>query len=142
MKCEQISELLPDYLQGSLSAEQRHTVEAHLEQCADCCEEAALWKKLSLLPVDQPSPESRERFEALLQAYQAGRSNQPKGGSELCVVIGSRLGPQNMVVSGWALRLWLFWVAPLLGGVIGGRSAYKALFAEEAVTHPAPVVAR
>ena len=82
MKCEPISELLPDYLQGSLSAEQRHTVEAHLEQCADCCEEAALWKKLSLLPVDQPSPESRERFEALLQAYQAGRSNQSKGGSE------------------------------------------------------------
>jgi len=77
MKCEQISELLPDYLQGSLSAEQRHNVEAHLEQCADCSEEAALWKKLSLLPVDQPGPESRARFEAMLQAYQAGRSNLP-----------------------------------------------------------------
>src|ERR1051325_2705538 len=77
MKCEQISELLPDYLQGSLGAEQRHTVEAHLEQCADCSEEAALWKKLSLLPVDQPGPESRARFEAMLQAYQAGRSNPP-----------------------------------------------------------------
>jgi len=82
MKCEQISELLPDYLQGSLSAEQRHAVEAHLEQCADCSEEAALWKKLSLLPVDRPGPESQARFEAMLQAYQAGRSNQPDGGSE------------------------------------------------------------
>ena len=82
MKCEQISELLPDYLQGSLSPDQRHTVEAHLEQCADCSEEAALWKKLSLLPVDQPGPESRARFEAILQAYQVGRSNQPEGGSE------------------------------------------------------------
>jgi anti-sigma factor RsiW len=76
MKCEQISELLPDYLQGSLIPDQRHTVEAHLEQCADCSEEAALWKKLSLLPVDQPGPASRARFEAMLQAYQAGRSNQ------------------------------------------------------------------
>jgi anti-sigma factor RsiW len=77
MKCEQISELLPDYLQGCLSPDQRHTVEAHLEQCSDCSEEAALWKKLSLLPVDQPGPECRARFEAMLQAYQAGRSNQP-----------------------------------------------------------------
>jgi anti-sigma factor RsiW len=77
MKCEQLSELLPDYLQGSLSADQRHTVEAHLEQCADCSEEVVIWRKLSLLPLDQPGLASRARFEAMLQAYQAGRSNQP-----------------------------------------------------------------
>ena len=82
MNCEHIAEFLPDYLQGRLSAEQRHDVEAHLEQCADCSEEVVIWRKLSLLPVDQPSPESRARFEAMLQAYQAGRSNQPEGGSE------------------------------------------------------------
>jgi anti-sigma factor RsiW len=82
MKCERISELLPDHLQGGLSPDQRHTVEAHLEQCADCSEEAALWKKLSLLPVEQPSPASHARFEAMLQAYQAGRSNRPEGGPE------------------------------------------------------------
>ncbi|HKW36068.1 MAG TPA: zf-HC2 domain-containing protein [Candidatus Acidoferrum sp.] len=77
MKCEQVSELLPDYLQGSLSPDQHRSVEAHLEQCADCSEEVAVWRKLSLLPVEQPSPMSRLRFEAMLQAYQAGRSNQP-----------------------------------------------------------------
>jgi anti-sigma-K factor RskA len=82
MKCEQISELLPDYLQGCLSPDQHRTVEAHLEQCADCSEEVAVWRKLSLLPVEQPSPMSRVRFEAMLQAYQAGRSNQPPGNSE------------------------------------------------------------
>jgi aquaporin Z len=33
-----------------------------------------------------------------------------------------------LVVGGWALaQLWLFWVAPLLGGAIGGLT-YKALF--------------
>lgn len=33
-------------------------------------------------------------------------------------------------VGGWAVRqLWLFWVAPLLGGVLGG-SLYRALFTE------------
>src|SRR6266851_1345680 len=77
MKCEHIAELLPDYLQGSLSPEQHHNVEAHLEQCADCSEEVVIWGKLSLLPVDQPGPASRARFEAMLRAYQAGRSNQP-----------------------------------------------------------------
>lgn len=81
MKCEQIAELLPDYLQGSLIPDEHRTVEAHLEQCADCSEEVAVWKKLSLLPVEQPSPMSRVRFEAMLQAYQAGRSNQPSGES-------------------------------------------------------------
>ena len=78
MKCEQISELLPDYLQGRLSREQDQNVEAHLEQCADCSEEVVIWRKLSLLPVDRPGPESRARFEAMLEAYQAGRSNQPE----------------------------------------------------------------
>jgi anti-sigma-K factor RskA len=81
MKCEQISELLPDYLQGSLRLEQHRSVEAHLAECADCSEEVAVWRKLSLLPVEQPSPMSRVRFEAMLQAYQAGRSNQPAGDS-------------------------------------------------------------
>jgi Putative zinc-finger len=82
MKCEHIAEFLPDYLQGRLSAEQHHDVEAHLEQCADCSEEVVIWKKLSLLPVEQPDPASRARFEAMLQAYQAGRSSQPEGGTE------------------------------------------------------------
>jgi anti-sigma-K factor RskA len=80
MKCEQISELLPDYLQGSLSPDQHRTVEAHLQQCADCSEEVAVWRRLSLLPVEQPSPMSRVRFEAMLEAYLAGRSNQPTSG--------------------------------------------------------------
>lgn len=82
MKCEQISELLPDYLRGALGPDQQRTVEAHLEQCTDCSEEVAVWKKLSLLPVERPSPMSRVRFEAMLQAYQAGRSNQPSGNFE------------------------------------------------------------
>ncbi len=35
-----------------------------------------------------------------------------------------------LFVGGWALsQLWLFWVAPLVGGALGGY-AYRALFAE------------
>jgi len=37
---------------------------------------------------------------------------------------------QALFVGGWALQqLWLFWVAPLLGGVLGG-GIYSALFGE------------
>lgn len=79
MKCEQIAELLPDYLEGSLNPDQLRNVEAHLKQCADCFEEVAVWKKLSLLPAEQPSLTSRARFEAMLEAYQAGRADQPAG---------------------------------------------------------------
>lgn len=82
MKCEQIAELLPDYLQENLTPDRRRDVEAHLAQCAECSEEVALWGKLSLLPTEQPSAESRVRFEAMLQAYQAGRANQPASGFE------------------------------------------------------------
>jgi aquaporin Z len=36
-----------------------------------------------------------------------------------------------LFVGGWALRqLWLFWVAPIVGGVLGG-GIYRALFGEE-----------
>jgi len=76
MKCEEIGELLPDYLQGSLKAEQDVLVERHIAECADCREEVAIWKKLSLLPVEQPSAGSRERFEAMLRAYQTGRNDR------------------------------------------------------------------
>jgi anti-sigma factor RsiW len=69
MNCEQIAEFLPDYLQGSLSGAQAREVESHLQNCAACSDEVAVWKKLALLPTEQPSPESRQRFEAMLHAF-------------------------------------------------------------------------
>jgi hypothetical protein len=79
---------LPDYLQEGLGVEQKKIVERHLESCVECGEVAGLWKKLALIPDEQPSAASRERFEAMLQAYQAGRGDEgvtrrapDKGGS-------------------------------------------------------------
>ena len=76
MKCEEIAELLPDYLQEGLRAEQKKTVERHLESCVECSEVAGLWKKLALIPDQKPSAAGRERFEAMLQAYQTGRGEK------------------------------------------------------------------
>lgn len=118
MKCEQIGELLPDYLQGSLDAEQEGVVEQHLMECADCRDEVAIWKKLAILPMEQPSEASRERFEAMLQAYQTGRGARAAAGLER----GNR-------ATGWSLINWLrsplgavAWSAALLVlGVFAGN---------------------
>jgi hypothetical protein len=72
MRCHEIEELLPDYLLNSLDREQLGEVDRHVEQCADCREQIVLWKKLELLPEEQPSPALRRRFEAMLEAYQQG----------------------------------------------------------------------
>jgi anti-sigma factor RsiW len=73
MNCEQIGELLPDYLQGRLSPALAVEVEEHLPGCPACGEEAALWKNLALLPEEQPSPALESRFKAMLDSYQEGR---------------------------------------------------------------------
>src|SRR5258707_6796603 len=93
MKCEEIAELLPDYLQEGLRVEQKKIVERHLESCAECSEVAGLWKKLALIPDEQPSAAGRERVEAILQAYQTGPGDEGRsrrgpvaGGTRLCGV--------------------------------------------------------
>jgi anti-sigma factor RsiW len=69
MNCEQIAELLPDYLQGSVTIDQAGQIEQHCQLCNNCAQDVALWNKFALVPRLQPSPESRARFEAMLHAY-------------------------------------------------------------------------
>jgi HEAT repeats len=76
VKCEGIAESLSEYLQGSLDDKQSGEVAEHLQACADCADQVAIWKKLALLPEEKPSPASRARFEAMLDAYRSGRDAQ------------------------------------------------------------------
>jgi anti-sigma factor RsiW len=71
MNCQQIEELLSDYLQNALTPAQAAEVEQHCEHCANCAQDIVMWKKLALLPEDKPSAESRQRFDAMLHAYSA-----------------------------------------------------------------------
>jgi len=123
MKCEEIGELLPDYLQGTLKAEQDEFVEKHIAECADCREDVMIWKKLSLLPVEQPSAASRARFEEILQAYQTGRNDKAATGLER---------PKSASLWGW-LRSpvgAVAWSAALLvmgifaGNYVGSRATH------------------
>jgi HEAT repeat protein len=73
MNCEEIAELLPDYLQSRLVPDQASLVEEHLRGCVPCGEEAALWQKLVQLPDEQPGPAVRARFKSMLDSYEEGR---------------------------------------------------------------------
>jgi len=83
MNCEEIAELLPDYLRGTLAPAQLRMVEQdieqhieqHIQHCAECRDDVAIWKKLSLLPAEQPSAAAQGRVDALVEAYQAGRAD-------------------------------------------------------------------
>jgi Putative zinc-finger/HEAT repeats len=106
MKCERIAELLPDFLRGSLERERAEVVEQHLERCADCRDDVAVWKKLDLLPAVEPSPASRERFESMLHAYQAGRGDRD----------AARAAAPSRAPRGWAFD----WLRSPLAGVAWG----------------------
>ncbi len=69
MNCQQLEQLLPDYLQNALSPAQTAEVEQHCEHCANCAQDIVMWKKLALLPQETPSVESRQRFDAMMHAY-------------------------------------------------------------------------
>jgi anti-sigma factor RsiW len=71
LNCEQMEQLLPDYLHGALSPAQAAEVERHCEHCANCAQDIVMWKQLAMLPAEKPTAESRQRFEAMLHAYSA-----------------------------------------------------------------------
>src|SRR5260370_40310155 len=96
MKCEEIGEVLPDYLQEGLLAKQKKIVERHLEGCVECSEVAGVGKKRALIRDEQPSGAGRGRFEAILQAYQTGRGDEG----------GSRRAP-GRGASVWSVFHWL-----------------------------------
>ncbi|HEX7961102.1 MAG TPA: HEAT repeat domain-containing protein [Terriglobales bacterium] len=100
MKCEEIAQLLPDYLGRSLKTDKIKLVEDHIGQCAECGAEVAMWHKLSLIPDEQPSPMLRSRFDAMLNAYEEGKSEKRSLEAE-----------RRNWSSGW--NLWSWMRAPL-----------------------------
>src|SRR5262245_12851855 len=73
MRCDELTELLPDYFQDTLPSSLRSQVEAHLRDCRECAAQLSLWRRLGELPDEKPSPRLRRRFEAMLSAYEEGR---------------------------------------------------------------------
>ncbi|HEX7287809.1 MAG TPA: HEAT repeat domain-containing protein [Candidatus Angelobacter sp.] len=118
MKCEEISPLLPDYLQGGLPPEQNTLVKEHMVQCEACSQDVALWAKLGTLPAEQPSPALRARFDAMLASYEEGRWEKRHLASEHHKFQG--LGAIFVWLRTPALSMaWAFVL--LIGGFLAGR---------------------
>lgn len=116
MSCQQMEELLPDYLQQALTERQTEQVEAHVRACSECRELVGMWNRLGLLPAEQPSAQLSERFAAVLHAYQQGRDEQPR-----------QVTPKN-VLPFLARPGWQRWAAVaacavmlVTGGFLAGR---------------------
>jgi hypothetical protein len=75
MACDEVTTRLPDWWAGTLPADERARVAAHLNGCDACRQEAgelgALWHRLGEMAQDLPAPALRPRFDAWLAGYKA-----------------------------------------------------------------------
>ena len=118
MKCEEIEELLPDYLRGKLNSDHAVRVQEHIAECSQCGEEVEIWKKLALLPDVPPGPSVRMRFQAMLESYQEGRWEKTSLASQRKKFLGLGDFMQWLrtpsLSAAWACVL-------LVAGFLGGR---------------------
>ena len=77
MNCDQVKELLADYLTEGLDETAKHEVHSHMAACAACKEEVErleeTWTRMELLSGEQPDISLRARFYTMLEAYMQGR---------------------------------------------------------------------
>jgi anti-sigma factor RsiW len=73
--CQQVVELVTDYLEGSLSRSQRRRFEAHLAGCEHCTEYLAQMRATirltGRLQAEDLSPEMREEFTAIYRRWRS-----------------------------------------------------------------------
>jgi anti-sigma factor RsiW len=135
MNCQEIEFLLPDYLQGALAPAQASEVEQHCEHCASCAQDIVIWKQLAMLPGEKPSPESRERFDAMLHAYSA---NAPNAAGIALTRSNPRIAQDAPSKPAWSFLEWLrsprgaiAWSAALvLFGVLIGANIHDRIVPE------------
>jgi putative zinc finger protein len=84
MTCDETKLVLADYWSRTLSGDAEIALEAHLASCENCRLEShrleTLWRNLSLLPAEDPSPALRGRFYESLSAYRQGMESAPSRG--------------------------------------------------------------
>jgi anti-sigma factor RsiW len=107
MNCQQIETLLPDYLQNALSPAQAAEVQQHCQHCATCAQDIVMWKKLTMLPEEKPSGESRERFDAMLHAYSATAAAAAETAASVRATANSVQQQPIVVKPAWNFFEWL-----------------------------------
>ncbi len=117
-----VIDLLPDFLAGTFDESDRNAIQSHLQSCSSCRQEfeslSTLWNTLGVLPDAKPGPQVRQRFNAMLAAYEQGirhASSRASMLSRLDAFIG-RLWPQRP-----AFQFGIAVLMLMLGGIVGSR---------------------
>lgn len=104
MSCEEMRGLLPEYWDGKLDEADRLILEAHLERCQACRNEAeelrGVWAGLGEL-VQEMSPGEglRTRFYDRLEAYRMGAADGP-------ALVGKQGGTVPIPIRSWPRKYW------------------------------------
>jgi anti-sigma factor RsiW len=119
MNCEEVAQLLPDLVDGTLPEALRAEVEATLPQCPACQQQLEITRQIRALLVslqaDNPQLSIPRGFEARLLA----RIHRQKNGLEL------------LDFSSRALGEWLVEAINLIGGLLGAFGANPPSIREE-----------
>ena len=82
MKCEDIKELIIEYIEGSLNYKDTQRVDEHLASCEKCRLEVAdmksVWSKLGDMEMEDPSDNLKKAFENMIDSYSLGMNNNTK----------------------------------------------------------------
>jgi len=113
-------------------------LEEHIEKCSGCRETVSMWNDLALLPEEHSEfRRRRERFQAMLAAYQEG--GRPR---HISTIAGGRMRFPSGVLGNWGGRAMAAGLACALAllavGFIAGRYASNSDFhaqAELAAVH-------
>jgi anti-sigma factor RsiW len=85
LACQQVVELVNDYLEGVLSRRDRKRFERHLRACPNCTAYLEQMRvtvaTVGRITPDDLSPEAREEFIGLFRAWKAEEAGGPGGGS-------------------------------------------------------------
>lgn len=79
MTCERIEELLPLYVEGDISGDDRRLLEAHLEGCAACRESLAASRSIEAALVSRREllPDASRTAAAVIERLRPHRSERP-----------------------------------------------------------------
>lgn len=83
MNCQELRDLIPDYLSGQLVTEALRLFESHLMDCENCRSELeqmeSAWVALGDIPDEEPGPELRGRFYAMLEGEKRRLARAKRG---------------------------------------------------------------
>ncbi|MBA2283960.1 MAG: hypothetical protein H0W02_00605 [Ktedonobacteraceae bacterium] len=113
MNCEELSQLVPDLVDGTLSAELQAEAEAMLPQCPECLREVELARQIRAVLVALQSEHADLRIPAGFEARLLARVRAQHTGVEL-VDLSSR-----------AFGLWLVELLNVIGALIGPGAASR-----------------